>query len=202
MPYYVVSYYAESFERLKWPFWHDKEGPKPYQTDLGISIIHTPGHTPDELAWYDPDEMHLSCGDSFYEEGEDGMPIIFPSEGNLIEWVFSMQKLLVFVRSENARVARIAEQANENGWVQVAKRVQVSCAHQTAGVDGEEILVYLEKFAARVYEGAVPIVKKEIWHGDACYTWREDGKDTKMALKAPARLMDAARKFFGLEGSK
>ena len=36
---------------------------------------------------HDHEEMHLSCGDSFYDEGDDGMPIIFPSEGNLIEWV-------------------------------------------------------------------------------------------------------------------
>ena len=89
VPYYVVTCWAQAFERLKWPIWHEDE-PRPFQTDLGISIIHTPGHTPDELAWYDHDETHLSCGDSFYEEGEDGMPIIFPGEGNLVEWVFSM----------------------------------------------------------------------------------------------------------------
>lgn len=85
-PYYQVTLWAESFERLKWPVW-DGDGPRPFQTDIGISILHTPGHTPDELAWYDHDEMHLSCGDSFYEEGQDGMPIIFTSYSNLIEWV-------------------------------------------------------------------------------------------------------------------
>lgn len=143
--------------------------------------------------------MHLSCGDSFYEEGADGMPIIFPAEGNLIEWVFSMQKLLVFVRSENAQAAKVAEQASEGGWVQVAKRVKVSCAHQTAGVDGEEILATLERFAASVYQGEVPVVKKEIENEDAYYTWREKDGQSRMSLKAPARLMDQARKFFNLE---
>lgn len=83
VPWYKVTYYADSFERLKWPIWHEDDGePEPYQNDLGLSIMHTPGHTPDELAWYDHEEMHLSCGDSFYEEGEDGMPIIFPSAGS------------------------------------------------------------------------------------------------------------------------
>lgn len=87
MPWYQVTYWAESFEDLKWPLWHKEDEPRPYQTDLDMSIIHTPGHTPDELAWYDSAEMHLSVGDSFYEEGEESMPIIFPGEGNLIEWV-------------------------------------------------------------------------------------------------------------------
>jgi hypothetical protein len=166
-----------------------------------MSIIHTPGHTPDELAWYDHDEMHLSCGDSFYEEGDDGMPIEFPSEGNLIEWVFSMQKLLVFVRSENSRAVQMAEKAAEKGWVNVAKRVKVSCAHQTAAVDGEEILARLESFSSRVYNGDVPVVKKEVWHEEAYYTWREADGESKMSLKAPARLMDDARRFFNLHVS-
>ncbi|EMC99817.1 hypothetical protein BAUCODRAFT_30232 [Baudoinia panamericana UAMH 10762] len=102
-PKYTVTKWAQAFERLTYPFHatpdHDGE------VDLGITVLHTPGHTPDELAWYDHDEMHLYVGDSFYREGEDGMPIVFPKEGSMIEWVFSMQKLAVFVRAENARAA-------------------------------------------------------------------------------------------------
>jgi glyoxylase-like metal-dependent hydrolase (beta-lactamase superfamily II) len=199
VPYYAVTVWAQAFEGLKWPIWHkDEDEPKPFQTNLHMSIIHTPGHTPDELAWYDHEEMHLYCGDSFYEEGEDGMPIIFPGEGNLIEWVFAMQKLLVFVRSENARAAKAAEEAENSGWVKVASRVKVSCAHQTYAVDGEEILSELERFSSRVYNGDVPVVKKEVYRGDAYYTWRDSGKDVKMSIKAPARLMDEARRFFNL----
>lgn len=150
--------------------------------------------------------MHLSCGDSFYEEGEDEMPILFPTEGNLIEWVFSMQKLLVFVRSENAGAAKEAEErakaGKDDGWVEVPKRVMVSCAHQTSKADGEEILSALEKFAARVYQGEVPVVRKEVWHGEPYCWWREAGGEGdekfKMSIKAPVRLMDEARKFFSL----
>lgn len=110
-----------------------------------------------------------------------------------------MQKLLVFVRSENARAAKDAEERSKDGWVQVANRVKVSCAHQTTAVDGEEILENLEKFSARVFQGNVPVVKKEYWHEDAYYTWREgDDSPRNMSLKAPARLMDEARKFFNL----
>lgn len=200
VPYYVVTFWAEAFAQLKWPIWHKEEDePRPFQTNLKISIIPTPGHTPDELAWYDHEEMHLYCGDSFYEEGEDGMPIIFVGDSNLIEWVFAMQKLLVFVRSENARAAKAAEEAKDSGWVKVASRVKVSCAHQTTGVDGEEILARLEKFSSQVYNGEIPVVQKEVWLGDAYYTWRESDKKTKMSIKAPARLMDDARKFFNLD---
>lgn len=200
VPYYKVTKWAQAFERLKWPVWHQDE-PKPFQTNLDITIIQTPGHTPDELAWYDHAEMHLSCGDSFYEEGEDEMPIIFPAEGgSLIEWIFSMQKLQVFIRSENARAAtKAAEEATgDGGWVQVARRVKVSCAHQTSSVDADDVLTALGKFAQRAYLGDVPVVKEECVHGELFYTWRDE-MDTRMSLQAPARLMDAARKFFGLD---
>ena len=110
-----------------------------------------------------------------------------------------MQKLLVFVRSENARAAKAAEQSKESSWVKVAKRVKVSCAHQTAAVDGEEILATLEKFASRAFNGEVPVVKKAVWRGEAEFTWRDSNNEAKMSLRAPARLMDAARKFFNID---
>ena len=142
--------------------------------------------------------MHLSCGDSFYEEGEDGMPIIFGPESNLIEWVFAMQKLLVFVRSENARATEIAEKASQDGWIQVAKRVTVSCAHQTSSIDGEKVLEALEKFSARVFQGKVPVVKKGRGYDGEWWVWREEDKEVQFSMQLPPRLMDAARKFFNL----
>ncbi|KIM39766.1 hypothetical protein M413DRAFT_182628 [Hebeloma cylindrosporum] len=45
---------------------------------LGVTILHTPGHTPDEVALYDEAEMMLYVGDSLYEYE----PIIF-SEGRI-----------------------------------------------------------------------------------------------------------------------
>ncbi|KAK0281318.1 hypothetical protein LTR91_011635 [Friedmanniomyces endolithicus] len=191
--------------------------------DLGITIIQTPGHTPDELAWYDHDEMHLYVGDSFYREGdEDEMPIIFPRYGNLIEWVFAMQKLAVFVRSENARAAAIVDDGHAEGkdetessgdeeddWVHVpassTQRVEISCAHQTYSVDGAEILAELESFSFRVFKGDVPVVETKKGHGGETYDlWREKGeKRTPMSIFCPRRLMEDARRFFGhAESSK
>ncbi|KAK0255497.1 hypothetical protein LTS09_009519 [Friedmanniomyces endolithicus] len=187
------------------------------KTDLGITIIQTPGHTPDELAWYDHDEMHLYVGDSFYREGdEDEMPIIFPRYGNLIEWVFAMQKLAVFVRTENARAAAIVDDGHAEGkdetessgdeeddWVHVpassTRRVKISCAHQTYSVDGAEILAELESFSFRVFKGDVPVVETKKWHDGEIYDlWREKGeKRTPMSIFCARRLMEDARRFFG-----
>ena len=84
----------------------------------------------------------------------------------MIEWIFAMQKLAVFVRTENARAAAIAEEAEDvEGWVQVPRRVLVSCAHQTSGVDGAEILKELEVFSYRVRGEKVPVVESREVNG-------------------------------------
>lgn len=109
-----------------------------------------------------------------------------------------MQKLLVFVRSENARAAQASEYTTEDNYVKVAKRVQVNCGHQTSGVDAEEILARLEMFSARVYRGDVPVAKKDNYHDDEYFTWKEEDGASKMSIRAPARLMEDARRFFNL----
>lgn len=198
-PYFQVTHWAQAFERLQWPF------PSPDRTvaatskpvDLGITILQTPGHTPDELAWYDHAEKHLYVGDSFYEEGEDGMPVLWPAQGNLIEWYFSMLKLQGFVRSENARPAdNVDDEDGEETWVTVHQRVKIGCGHQTASVDGEEILERLLAFWWRVVKGDVPVARTSTWHGEVTDWWRESDGKSKISFKAPRRLMEEARHFF------
>lgn len=194
-PYFQVTHWAQAFDRLQYPF------PKPDRTvasttskpvDLGITIIQTPGHTPDELAWYDHAEKHLFVGDSFYEEGKDGMPVLWPAQGNLVEWYYSMLKLQGFVRAENTREA----DGDDGEWVTVARRVKIGCGHQTASVDGEEILERLLAFWWRVVKGEVPVARTSVWHGEVTDWWREPDGGSKMSFKAPRRLMEEARKFF------
>lgn len=199
-PYYHVTKWAQAFERLRWPFEHKASTVASRTTDLGITMFQTVGHTPDELAWYDHEEMHLYVGDSFYREGADGMPIEFPLEGNMIEWIFSMQKLAVFVRTENARAEAASEaaEADDADWVEVPRRVLVSCAHQTTSADGEEILAELEQFSFRVLNKQVPVVSSQERHGVLFDTWRETTqKRTPMSIMAPRQLMEQARDFFG-----
>jgi glyoxylase-like metal-dependent hydrolase (beta-lactamase superfamily II) len=199
-PYFQITHWTTSFERLNWPLTHDpdEDAATARTVDLGITILHTPGHTPDELAWYDHEEMHLYVGDSLYEPGPvDDMPVEWPPDGNLIDWSFSMRKLLQFVRSENARAAEVADHDEDNGWTVVSGRVKLGAGHQTAAVDAEDILLKLEKVWWKTLRGDVPVVKKEVLRGDAYFTWREEGKKDQMYFQAPARLMDDARWFFG-----
>lgn len=83
-----------------------------------ITVIHTPGHTPDSLSWYDHESHALCVGDMFYEKesdetrsGSHGLwpreppqPVIFTDDSNIIEWNASMHRLLDFVQAENRRL--------------------------------------------------------------------------------------------------
>jgi len=127
------------------------------------------------------------------------MDIIWPSQGNLIEWHFSMQKLRCFVRSENARAVAKAEEKEETGsesWVNVAKRVKVGCGHQTDDIDGEGITEALEKMWWRVLRSQIPVSDTMTISGETVDRWIEPGKDPQFSFRAPRRLMEDARRFF------
>jgi hypothetical protein len=203
-----VTHWARAFEKLCWPLGKAND-PRSVSScsapqDLGVTILHTPGHTPDQLAWYDRGEMHLYVGDSFYERGVDGMDIIWPSQGNLVEWYFSMQKLRKFVRSENARAAAVVEEEEGDdacdGWVKVASRVSIGCGHQTADVDGEEIMDALETMWWRVLNGKIPVSNTMVIEGEKVDRWMEPGGKGQFSFRAPRRLMDGARSFFRVNG--
>lgn len=194
-----VTHWAQAFEKLSWPLSSKIKPLAGAPEDLGITILHTPGHTPDQLAWYDCEEMHLYVGDSFYERGSDGMDIIWPKQGSLIEWYFSMQKLRCFIRAENAHAATVVEEAEGEelgSWVNVARRVKVGCGHQTADADGEGIMEALEKMWWRVLRGEVPVSDTMIVSGQTVDRWMEAGGGGRFSFRAPRRLMDDARKFF------
>jgi hypothetical protein len=196
-----VTHWAQAFEKLSWPLLKtpisENSAKKP--VDLGITILHTPGHTPDELAWYDRDEMFLYVGDSFYERGREGMDIIFPAEGNLVEWWVSMMKLKEFVRSRNSSEASmegVEGAEEEDDWVKVSRRVKVGCGHQTAGADAQVIMRELEDMWWRVLRGEVPVVETKTIAGETCDRWMEPGGHGRFSFRAPRRLMVEAREFF------
>lgn len=89
---------------------------KQFQTS--ITVIHTPGHTPDSISWFDSDSCTLCVGDMFYEKESDEtrsgsggrwnreppQPVIFTLESNVTDWNASMHRLLDYVRYLNHRM--------------------------------------------------------------------------------------------------
>ncbi|OBZ72123.1 Metallo-beta-lactamase domain-containing protein 2 [Grifola frondosa] len=78
---------------------------------LGVTLFHTPGHTPDELALWDEKEKMLYVGDTLYEWEH----IIFPNEGNIMTWLSSLDAL----------VALVAQSPSPN-------EIRINCGHRTA----------------------------------------------------------------------
>ena len=154
---------------------------------LNIQIIHTPGHTPDELAWYDQQERHLFVGDSFYErlarDGSYEQAILFPKEGNIIEYQKSLDKLLSFVEAENT-----GDNAHK-------AQLRVGCGHVTSSVDAKEILLAVRKLFSDILEGLVPIIQKEQKRGEEYVTWRQVG-EPRFSVTAPRRIVDDAQQAF------
>ncbi|KIW15031.1 hypothetical protein PV08_07818 [Exophiala spinifera] len=115
-PRYSITW-AEDLSEATWRW------TRPAQKDAGISaaevaigarmtMIQTPGHTPDSLSWYDEDLALLFVGDSFYVKEspetrsapwgpEPPMPTMFDVEGDLADMWESIKKLLRFVRVKN-----------------------------------------------------------------------------------------------------
>lgn len=212
-PRYKVTHWAEDLQHF---CWHSDSGitepsaesrsfelkPERLQKvdEAGIMILQTPGHTPDSLAWYDVDERWLYTGDTFYEMGEEGMPIIFPAEGDWVEFVASLRKLLEFVRKENAATVPTDasdvgsyDEADEEQWTIVQKRVKVGCAHTTAGVDGEEIVEAVIELFEKIIAGKVPVMFSKEVRGEVYDLWCEDGQ-SRFSVRAPRRLCEEARK--------
>jgi glyoxylase-like metal-dependent hydrolase (beta-lactamase superfamily II) len=160
--------------------------------NLNITLLQTPGHTPDSMAWYDERERHLYVGDTFYE-GE----IIFPPDGNWIHYMASLHKLLEFVRQENAATSPL--DADEE-WVQVLPRVKVGCAHSTSDVNGVEIIEEVITLFERIIAGKVPVMKSQEIRGELYKTWKEDYAKLdppakyKFSVRGPVRLCEEVRR--------
>ncbi|KAK3076812.1 hypothetical protein LTS18_011984, partial [Coniosporium uncinatum] len=185
---------------------------------LSIQILHTPGHTPDSLAWYDISERHLYIGDTFYERGPDDMPIIFPKEGSWIDYMASLQKLLSFVRYYNNDSSQYSRYAGVTSWLRcfglegaswldawmgrvVQGRVSLAAGHQTSDVDAEQALEEVLVLFKRILKGEVKQQDVEMNRGEQVCFWQDPddgaGEEARFSVKAPLRLVEEARKHFG-----
>lgn len=142
--------------------------------DLPITTLHTPGHTPDSLSWYDRDERALYVGDALYEAPA---PILFPSEGDLRQWWDSVGELVGFVRERNAESER---------------RVVLSAGHVTVGVDALQCLLEARDFMGRVLRDEVRFEEEPVKRGERFGSWAEEGG--RFSLGAPLRLVEEGRK--------
>lgn len=196
-PQYAVTHWAADGERLSY------DG-----RDLNLVAYQTPGHTPDELAIWDPSERVLFVGDTAYEWA----PIIFPLEGDIRQYADSLAKLRALVREWNAhaqgndgcRLQRelplgsspptnenLSDPAHDKSPSEsleldkgAMKRVQLACGHVTRSADAENFLKEVGNFLSEVASGHVPQKHARYFRDveDVKYT-REDGKVSFMGSK-------------------
>jgi glyoxylase-like metal-dependent hydrolase (beta-lactamase superfamily II) len=200
-PKYEVTHWASNFEYL----------PHPSKTfPLRIRTLHIPGHTPDSLAWYDIDEHHLYVGDTFYSRkvvpgslGDDpSLPeqdaaIIFPNEGNWIDYLLSLDLIIDFVQYQNKDLVRKWNEVHRGSTKSSVPRVKVGCGHVTANGDAEVMAKEVKDLFWGIVLGKVKLVKTETKRGVPFDTWMED-KDSNYIVSAPRRLVEEAREHISV----
>jgi glyoxylase-like metal-dependent hydrolase (beta-lactamase superfamily II) len=107
-----------------------------------ITVLHTPGHTPDSMSWYDADLALLCVGDSFYLKEthetrkapwgpEPAMPTMFDVESDLADLWRSTARLLLFVRARNAELELELEREREREWEWEWERKEIEIETET-----------------------------------------------------------------------
>ncbi|GJE96601.1 MBL fold metallo-hydrolase [Phanerochaete sordida] len=132
--------------------------------------LHTPGHTPDELAVWDADERVLYVGDTLYEWAH----IIFPREGSLVEWVRSVDMLLDLVGRDTP--------------------AKICAGHVTAGRPARDVLTAARAFMMDVVEGRERVKRRFEKRGEICVEYIKEGM--RFSLLCPERLVLEAQKHF------
>ena len=128
-PEYEVGIWADDFSQVVYSYPRPSSPSSPstasqsqpedpcmvIQIPTPYTILHTPGHTPDSLSWYDADQRVLCVGDSFYLKeaaygapwgDEPPAPTMFNLESNLADWWRSVHKVLNFVVQKNRELGK------------------------------------------------------------------------------------------------
>lgn len=200
-PQYTVSHWAEHLSYLTYPF-SPPVNTTPFA--LRVQTIQIPGHTPDSLAWYDIDEAHLYVGDTFYTRqrsfnvpglpslpgGPSNAAIIFPREGNLFDFMKSLDCLLDFVQFQNQSLERVWR---EEGGVGKPRRVKVGCGHVTMADDAEAMIEEVTSFFDDIIKGKVPVKQSSEKRGVVFDFWEHVNEAGRFDVLAPRKLVDDVR---------
>lgn len=133
---------------------------------LGMKVLHTPGHTPDELALWDEEEKMLYVGDTLYEDD----PIIFPTAGSLPEWFSTIDQLIELVRMHPD-----------------AENVKINCGHATALRPALEVLGTCRRFMENVVSGKEGVKSRYLRRGTWHLKFQED--NGRFSLICPEKLV-------------
>lgn len=207
VPDFKVGIWAEDFQKVVL----NTTGSQSIPT--GITILQTPGHTPDSLAWFDStlSPPHIFIGDTLYERQsettnhptwgrEPPMPTIFNINSNLADWSESMEKMIKFVRERNAELGTTASETEED-WLLVSQsatgqhgqpRVILGAAHVTVSVDAENCLVEMRDFMNRILRDEVTHCRVEDEKGHKVWLW-DDLLDWSSAVRAYQRRIAVGR---------
>jgi hypothetical protein len=177
-PHYRVTHWAYDGQHVV---------PGDEAEDLGLVIYHTPGHTPDELAVWDPHERVIFVGDTMYEWAH----IIFPKEGDLRTYVQTLGRLKKLVEGWSTPLdPEGSTSAVDRTSVPISK-VKIACGHTTSGSDAAELINDVDLFLNHILEGLVaPIPQKDFRDEPMVLYERDDGK---ISMAGPKRLFDVAR---------
>jgi glyoxylase-like metal-dependent hydrolase (beta-lactamase superfamily II) len=187
-PKYKTSIWAADNEEIMY------EHPDGGQMHLPIVALHTPGHTPDSLSWYDAEERALYVGDSFYTQEstdtqsspwgpENPASILFPNEGDLATWWWSLKKLAAFVEARN---------------IEGTKRITLSAGHVATAVDAAACVKDVKGFMTRVLRDETYFEEQPAKRGARFGHWTEnkprDAAVGAFSLGAPLRVVREGRK--------
>ncbi|KAI0822464.1 beta-lactamase-like protein [Trametes gibbosa] len=141
---------------------------------LGVILLHTPGHTPDELALWDEGEGMLYVGDTLYEWA----PIIFPNEGSIVVWLDTMEKLIALAEGFGR-----------------ADTVLINCGHKTARKPALKVLRATLAFMMDVLEGREEVKRRMTKRGQRHVEYVQEG--SRYSLICPEQLVEEAREAIG-----
>ncbi|KAJ3906691.1 Metallo-hydrolase/oxidoreductase [Lentinula edodes] len=172
-----------------------------------VTVLHTPGHTPDSLTIYDSTSCPpmLYVGDSLYEYE----PIIFPKEGSIVDWFSSIEALIGFVRmkerellgsgidekeegKDNAVVGyekydvantSIRPRHHQQRWQR--KRVLLNAGHVTCLKPALENFQAVKRFMEDVVSGREPVRRRWVKRGEETVEYRQSRQEGTEANTTP-----------------